>query len=132
MDIHRASDPLIRALFEQDRLDYDALRFRYSPYPDAANPVSHRIDVSNPQGAVGYIEWDNDDGTVNTIFVGRPYRRMGIATMLWEKATEMSESNGWEPPQHSDARSEEGDAFAQSIGGYVPHLRDDVDGWSTR
>jgi hypothetical protein len=80
---------------------------------------------------LGYIEWSVDDGVVEKIFVGRDMRRQGLATYLWELATEMSENNGLESPEHSSRRTKEGDSFARSIGGYIPHLDDDVDGWSS-
>lgn len=107
--------------------DFDLLKSRYSN-----NDGTHRIDLSNPQGAVGYIEWDEDGGEVTKIYVGDKLRRRGVGTYLWELATEWSEQNGADPPEHSDRRSQDGDAFARAIGGYIPTLRDDVDGWSSR
>lgn len=92
----------------------------------------HRIDVFNNSGAVGYIEWDIDSGEVEKIFVGTPYRRKGVGTTLWELATDWSERNGAEPPAHSSRRSADGEAFAQAIGGHIPDLTDDIDGWSRR
>lgn len=108
-------------------MDFASLKPRYS-YSDG----SHRIDISNSSGAVGYIEWDEDGGEVSKIFVGDKLRRQGIGTYLWELATEWAEQNQADPPEHSDRRSRDGDEFAKAIGGHIPPLRDDVDGWSTR
>jgi Acetyltransferase (GNAT) domain len=113
----------LRQLLE---FDVDDLRSKYT------NDGDHRIDVFNNSGAVGYIEWDSSDGEVIKIFVGKPYRRQGVATHLWELATEWAENNNELPPEHSSRRSKEGDEFAKSIGGYIPDLTDDIDGWSSR
>jgi len=92
----------------------------------------HRIDVFNNSGAVGFIEWDSSDGEVIKIFVGKPYRREGVATHLWNLAIEWAEENDEHAPEHSSRRSKEGDEFAKSIGGYIPDITDDIDGWTSR
>ena len=110
-----------------ESIDFDTLKSKYTKTDD-----SHRIDAFNESGAVGYIEWNDDDGEVDRVFVGRPYRRLGVGTRLWELATEWAEKHDAVPPEHSSTRSEEGDAWARSIGGHIPSLSDDVDGWSSR
>ena len=109
------------------RIDWDQVKHRYSH----GNGL-HRIDLSDPSGALGHMAWDDDDGVVSSLFVGEKVRRSGLATHLWELATDLSREKGFTPPEHSDARTEAGDAFAHSIGGYIPRLADDVDGWSGR
>lgn len=113
-------------LIISENFDWDSLKHKHS----TDDYGMHRIDLFNNNGAVGYIEWD-EDGEVNTIHIGDKLRRMGLGTHLWELATQLSEKAGWEPPQHSSRRTEAGDAFAQSIGGYIPRLTDDIDGWTT-
>lgn len=108
--------------------DWDGLKQKYTLSED---DNTHKISLSNNAGAVGYIEWDIDDGEVQKIFVGTPYRRLGVATHLWELANEWAEANGATPPEHSSRRTKEGDAFANSIGGRIPDLTDDVDGWAS-
>jgi GNAT superfamily N-acetyltransferase len=107
--------------------DWDSLKDKYSETEDL-----HRIDLFNSAGAVGYIEWDKSTGEIEKVFVGKPYRRQGLGTHLWELAVERAEKHGAAHPEHSSRRSKEGDAFARSIGGYIPDLTDDIDGWSTR
>ena len=113
----------------KESFDWDNLKYQYSS-PENYN--LHRLDFFNKQGAVGYIEWDKDDGETEKIYVGEPYRRKGIASHIWEVATEWANANKQLPPEHSSRRSESGEAFAQSVGGYIPRLNDDIDGWSSK
>ena len=113
----------------KESFDWDNLKYQYSS-PENYN--LHRLDFFNKQGAVGYIEWDKDDGETEKIYVGEPYRRKGIASHIWEVATEWANDNKQLPPEHSSRRSESGEAFAQSVGGYIPNLKDDIDGWSSK
>ena len=109
--------------------DWDSLRASHSTNSDTG---IHEIALANASGAVGYLRWDADDGEVTQLFVGEPYRRLGLATHMWELATDWARENGLAEPEHSSRRTEEGDRFASSIGGYIPRLTDDVDGWSSR
>jgi len=54
---------------------------------------------------------------------------MGVGTHIWDTAIEWSKENNAELPEHSSRRSFEGDSFAKSVGGYIPRLTDDIDGW---
>lgn len=78
---------------------------------------------------LGYIIWDKETGEVENIFVGKFVRRQGLGTYLWEQATEYSNKIGCAPPEHSPRRTRSGDLFAKSIGGRIPSLTDDIDGW---
>ena len=111
----------------RDSFDWDLLKHKVS----TDEYGMHRIDLFNNFGAVGYLEWE-EDGEVNKIYIGDKLRRKGLGTYLWDLATELSEKEGWQPPEHSSRRTEAGDAFAQSIGGYIPRLTDDIDGWTSR
>jgi GNAT superfamily N-acetyltransferase len=66
--------------------------------------------------AVGSIQWNLDDGKVLFLYVDPEYRRQGVAKMLLTVATEVANDEGWVAPNHADERTEDGDAFAQSIG----------------
>jgi hypothetical protein len=110
-----------------ENFDWDTLKFKYSE-----DDSDRRLDFFNKQGAVGYIVWEKDGGEVSSLFVGEKMRRLGVATFMWETATELSEKNSYDQPEHSSRRSEAGDGFAQSVGGYIPRLTDDVDGWTSR
>lgn len=115
--------------FIMEALDWDSVKSKYTL---DENNNQHRIDVFNDSGALGYIEWDIDDGEIQKVFVGRPYRRQGLGTHLWELAVEHAQKHDLVEPEHSSRRSKEGDDWAKSIGGHIPDLTDDIDGWSTR
>lgn len=108
--------------------DWDTLRYKYSV--DANGDA--RLDFFDKTGAVGYLIWSLDDGEVEKIYVGDKCRRKGLGTHMWNTAVEYSKQNNIPEPEHSSRRSYEGEMFAQSIGGYVPRLTDDITGWSGR
>jgi len=110
-----------------EAFDWDDVKHRYTR-DDAHN--EHRISLWNSSGTVGYIEWDIDDGEINKVYVGDSYRRLGIATKMWEMATEWAEENDEVVPEHSSSRTKAGDEWAKSIGGKIPDLTDDIDGWT--
>lgn len=112
-----------------ESFDWDSLQYKYVKNEDTNE---HRLNFFNKAGAVGYIEWDMDDGEIGKIFVGTPYRRLGVATHMWETAQEWADEHNETPPEHSSRRTKEGDAWAQSVGGRVPDLTDDIDGWTSR
>jgi len=114
-------------LILNENFDWDSLKHKESTDESGR----HRIDLFNSSGAVGFIEWD-EDGEVNTIHIGDKIRRIGLGTYLWDLANEISEKNKWNPPEHSSRRTEAGDLFARSMGGYIPQLKDDIDGWTNK
>jgi GNAT superfamily N-acetyltransferase len=69
---------------------------RYSATHDGHG---HRIDLSDASGALGFIEWDGDDGEVVRIYVGDKIRRCGVGAHLWQCAEEWAQENGAEAPQ---------------------------------
>ena len=115
--------------FLLESVDWDNLKYVYSE--DVENDC-RRITIVQSSGQVGYIEWSMDDGEVVKIYVSDKLRRKGVASHLWEYATDYSENHNYAPPEHSSRRSYEGEMFAQSVGGHVPRLTDDIDGWSSR
>lgn len=64
---------------------------------------------------VGGISW-RANYEIESLWVGPDYRRQGIATELYEKAQEHTEGK----IKHSAYRTREGDAWARSVGGYLP------------
>ena len=112
-----------------ENFDWNDIR---SQYRFMDNDQCHRIDIMNGSGAMGYIEWDADDGEVNKIYVGDKLRRQGLGTHLWELADDYSKANSLIRPEHSSKRTYDGEQFAQAIGGYIPRLTDDIDGWTSK
>jgi GNAT superfamily N-acetyltransferase len=107
------------------------LQFKYSNRANPMFPEEHEITAISDSGQVGRLIWDAEDGEVSHLHVGEPVRRKGIATSMWQTAHEEAESRGITPPAHSSSRTRAGDSWARAVGGHVPDLIDDVDGWSS-
>jgi ribosomal protein S18 acetylase RimI-like enzyme len=91
----------------------------------------HEVSAIDDSGTIGHLRWDDSDGEISSLRVADNRRREGIATALWETAHEEAEDRGITAPEHSSRRTEAGDAWARAVGGRVPDLTDDVDGWSS-
>jgi hypothetical protein len=113
---------------QYDCPDWHTLNHKYTidPYGD------NRMDFFDRKGAVGFITWSMDDGEVEKIHVGDKCRRKGLGRHIWNTSTEYSEDNRLPTPKHSSRRSYLGDEFAKGIGGHIPSLTDDIDGWSSQ
>ena len=66
-----------------------------------------------------YIDWE-PSGELYYIKVPVEYRRQGVATRLWESAQELARESGLPSLTHSQYRTDEGDAWAQTVGGVLP------------
>ena len=66
-----------------------------------------------------YIDWE-PSGEIYYIKVPPEYRRQGIATKLWEAAKELARESGLPIPTLSQYRTDEGDAWAKSLGEELP------------
>lgn len=78
------------------------------------------INAHHPEhGHVGKMElsqkYSSGYREIKDIIVDPEHRRKGIATGLWNYA----KAQGFNP-EHSDSRTPEGDAWAESTGDYVP------------
>lgn len=104
----RYTAPSRRGFFAYHQIDAVA--------PDAANKNSK----SGKGQVVGTIQWHPRSGDVNWVRTHPDYRGLGVATTLWEKAKKLSADTGIKEPQHSRHRTEEGEAWAKSVGGKMP------------
>jgi GNAT superfamily N-acetyltransferase len=84
----------------------------------AGNP--HAEDAAERK-RVGDIRWHKETGVIDSLYIKPSHRRQGVATALYHATSQYGP-----PAQHSDARSEEGDAWAAKVGGHVPPLRERV------
>jgi ribosomal protein S18 acetylase RimI-like enzyme len=66
-----------------------------------------------------YIDWE-PSGELYYIKVPVEYRRQGLATRLWESAQVVARESGLPPLTHSEYRTNDGDAWAQAVGGVLP------------
>jgi hypothetical protein len=67
------------------------------------------------------LSWHKDTGTVFSIATAPELQRQGLATKMWRGAHAISSSKpDVVAPRHSRIRSNEGDAWARSVGGELP------------
>lgn len=94
------------------------------PYNLPQFDEAHQVVAKRETTPVGQISWSPRHGEIKDIFVEKPFRRQGLATELFRQAHHMStQFDGIPVPQHSEHRTEEGDAWARSVGGEVPKLK---------
>jgi hypothetical protein len=66
------------------------------------------------------MDWDKRTGKIDNINVIGRMQGLGIATSMYEKASKLSADTGIKTPQHSNFRTDKGDAWAHSVGGNLP------------
>jgi ribosomal protein S18 acetylase RimI-like enzyme len=72
---------------------------------------------------VGIMQWGDQGGKITELYVGKDFRRQGVATGMMEHARRIAKENPNVPePQHNQFRSRAGDAWARKVGGDVPPL----------
>jgi GNAT superfamily N-acetyltransferase len=86
---------------------------KVNPAPVDDDMANHAILAEHNGRSVGKLEWDSGTGDIQGVEVDPEHRRKGIATAMWNRAQEVSKGN----VGHSPARSDEGDAWARSVGG---------------
>lgn len=69
------------------------------------------------------MEWEKSFGNIEDIYVHPDARRQGIASSMWDLAHQVSKETRTPTPQHSSQRTLEGDEWAKSVGGQLPHNR---------
>lgn len=84
---------------------------------DTHNVTMHDENTGEP---MGHMDWSASSGEIYGINVYRPYRRLGVANTLFQHAHKMAREQGLVAPEHSDDRSDMGDAWAKQAGGKVP------------
>lgn len=101
-------------------------QFSYLPpdYSDEAydtreNPEDHLVEASITDSfgrlKMGHLSW-SPTGRISDIYVPVHSRRKGIATKMYEYA----QSLGVGEPEHSEQRTDMGEAWAQSLGEDLP------------
>lgn len=81
----------------------------------------HTLEAVHDDSVIGNLEWYPKSRTVKEVFVEEPFRRQGVATGLWNEAHRLAkETRGVQPPKHSSQRTNEGTAWAKSVGGRLP------------
>ena len=84
--------------------------------------VPHRVLAQEGGQVIGKLDWNaTKSGQIADVFVEKPFRRRGIATEMFKHAQHISSQfDDVPPPTHNDRRTDEGDAWARSVGGVIP------------
>jgi GNAT superfamily N-acetyltransferase len=99
----------------RNNADFAGITTEHTVYPNGA-----LVTATHPEhGEMGYMELSTVNRRGNrevlNLEVGEQHRRKGIATALWRHAIDNELS-----PEHSTWRTDEGDSWANSIGGDIP------------
>ena len=94
-------------------------RHRVSAWPPGAPEWTPGRGYAN---SLGEMHWHPEEGTITHLQVNDSGR--GIGTALWNRAGREAESRGLVPPKHSPSRTPAADAWAHSVGGYIPELQE--------
>jgi GNAT superfamily N-acetyltransferase len=68
----------------------------------------------------GWMQWDDKTGELQHIFTNWDERRQGIATQMWNRAQRLASERGITAPVHSKMRTNDGNAWAKSLGVELP------------
>jgi len=102
-------------------------QLRYQPLPKNYEPEMrhsvHAIDKETGK-PIGHLQWSGEEwgGRIWDVGVHEEHQRRGLGTAMYQHAKEIAKNSGGRitPPEHSDARTEAGDAWAQKVGGNLP------------
>lgn len=103
------------ALREGDERFVDGFRFVYTTQDHGETRPRHVVTAYDAAVKVGEMVWLGRTGEVWGIEVDPAYRRRGLATAMLEFAQEAPKK-----PKHSNQRTDDGEAWARSVGGPVP------------
>jgi hypothetical protein len=90
---------------------------RYSTEDTGERKPSHLVSAYHEGEKVGYLHWSGTTGRTYKIDVDDDHQRRGLATAMWNHANSLK---GVRKPQHSNDRTDVGDAWARSVGGRLP------------
>jgi GNAT superfamily N-acetyltransferase len=97
--------------------DDSTLRFCVAVVGDGGHVLVACVTAYEDMIAVGSLRWvAGESGMIGYVWVPKEHRRKKIATRLLKAAELAARQQGWAAPQHSDSRSEIGNAWPMSIG----------------
>lgn len=109
------------------------IQFQYHPPEMGADYHRVTADLSHTEVAQAYadlghtvrpaeMQWDAKG--IRSIDVPPAFKRQGVATSLWNEGHRLAEEHAKVPaPKHSADRTNEGDAWARSVGGRLPRRK---------
>ena len=98
-------------------------KFMKREYMDETNwsekdPI-YRVTAHSGKAQVGEMNWNRHG--LRYIGVEPEAQRQGVATAMWNEGQRIAASKKNVPaPQHSNERTDAGDAWARSVGGRLP------------
>lgn len=95
------------------------LQFQY--HPPSMGYGSHRLTahLGDESTSAGHLLW-NSRG-IRNIAVSPDLQRQGVGTALWNEGHRLASENARIPkPKHSADRTDDGNAWAKSVGGRLP------------
>lgn len=110
--------PKTAVLREGDSTSHGDYELRYSTIETGAAKPQHIIEAHAPEGhRVGFMSWmGSAPHAIERIEVNPSHQRKGLASAMWNWAQE----NARPKPKHSRQRTDQGDAWARSVGGPMP------------
>ena len=93
-----------------------------------------RIVAASDRADIGSLRWALREvpvtgggvlrpGTIMRVEVAETYGRRGIASRMWELAHELPSYPGLVAAVHSPSRTDQGERWAQNVGGFLPPRR---------
>ncbi len=65
--------------------------------------------------SIAYMRYRKDSGRIEDISVDQEHRRKGVATGMYKHAKDMAEAKGIVSPVHSQVKTPDGEAWANSV-----------------
>jgi ribosomal protein S18 acetylase RimI-like enzyme len=84
----------------------------------------HYLEATSGDEVVGKLNWVHSSGRISGIYVPKEHRRKGIATAMYNHAVKLSDTNrNISKPKLTDDRTNDGEAWARSLGVRLPRRR---------
>lgn len=106
------------ALHEGDTSTHGDYELRYRTRYEGGARSDHVIEAFYPDAerAVAKMSWSGRNHEIQSVDVDPAHRRKGLASAMWNWA----QDNARPKPKHSPDRTDDGDAWARSVGGRLP------------
>lgn len=107
----------------RNNADFQGYTFSHSLGHFLGPTEYHVVTATSSEGdEAGKLYWDKESGRIRHIGTAIGHRGNGVATGMYRYAQSLAAASGGSipSPEHSEERTEAGDAWARSVGGYLP------------
>ena len=107
----------------RNNADFHGYTFTHSPSEPFLGGEYHKVTALDSSGQeAGSLYWDKESGRIRNINTNMAHRGKGVATGMYRFAQKLAAASGGSipSPEHSEERTEAGDAWARSVGGHLP------------